>query len=159
MWPLPDAAVRWDSDERRGPVAHGRCLRYSGAVPELAMIAHMSLVVAWVANASAKTVEVDGFELIQSLYEHMVNRVSGPAKFDMGCDEIALTVLSTAGDKGRWSKMPASVGVSGCGQKRVYVWVPSTGQWVANTEGQQSPAQPEPAPTIEAVEEPATDEK
>jgi len=56
----------------------------------------------------------------------MIDAVSGPAKSEIGCEEIAITVLHASGTPA-YLKV---VSVSGCGQERTYLRLPPDHQWV-----------------------------
>ena len=60
-----------------------------------------------------------------------VKAVSSRAAFDLSCpkDELDLTVLATSGAR----KLASQIGVTGCGNKVVYVYFASTDSWVADS--------------------------
>ena len=60
-----------------------------------------------------------------------VKAVSSRAAFDLSCpkEELALTVLATSGAR----KLASQIGVTGCGNKVVYVYFASTDSWVADS--------------------------
>jgi len=57
--------------------------------------------------------------------------VTARASFELSCpqDELELTVLSTEGAR----KLASQIGVTGCGQKVVYVYFSSTDTWTADS--------------------------
>lgn len=57
--------------------------------------------------------------------------VTSRASFELSCpqDELELTVLSTEGAR----KLASQIGVTGCGQKVVYVYFFSTDTWTADS--------------------------
>jgi hypothetical protein len=57
--------------------------------------------------------------------------VTSRASFELSCpqDELELTVLSTEGAR----KLASQIGVTGCGQKVVYVYFSSTDTWTADS--------------------------
>jgi hypothetical protein len=57
--------------------------------------------------------------------------ITSRASFELSCpqDELELTVLSTEGAR----KLASQIGVTGCGQKVVYVYFSSTDTWTADS--------------------------
>jgi len=57
--------------------------------------------------------------------------VTSRASFDLSCpqDELELTVLATSGAR----KLASQIGVTGCGNKAVYVYFASTDSWIADS--------------------------
>ena len=57
--------------------------------------------------------------------------VTSRASFDLSCpqDELELTVLATSGAR----KLASQIGVTGCGNKVVYVYFASTDSWIADS--------------------------
>ena len=57
--------------------------------------------------------------------------VTSRASFDLSCpaEELELTVLSTEGAR----KLANQIGVTGCGQKAVYVYFSSSDTWIADS--------------------------
>jgi len=57
--------------------------------------------------------------------------ITARASFELSCpqDELELTVLSTEGAR----KLANQIGVTGCGQKVVYVYFSSTDTWTADS--------------------------
>ena len=57
--------------------------------------------------------------------------VTSRASFDLSCpqDELELTVLATSGAR----RLASQIGVTGCGNKVVYVYFASTDSWIADS--------------------------
>jgi len=57
--------------------------------------------------------------------------VTSRASFDLSCpqDELELTVLATSGAR----RLATQIGVTGCGNKAVYVYFSSTDSWIADS--------------------------
>lgn len=60
-----------------------------------------------------------------------VKAVSSRAAFDLSCpkEELDLSVLATSGAR----KLASQIGVTGCGNKVVYVYFASTDSWIADS--------------------------
>lgn len=58
--------------------------------------------------------------------------VSARASFDLSCprDELVLTTLTTSGPR----QLTSQIGVTGCGNKAVYVYFASSNTWVADSD-------------------------
>lgn len=109
---------------------------------------HLLLAAVLIAGpASAKKIVVDGITTTKAEYDYMVGQVSGPAKFQLDCQEITITVLAKATPKSKWLR---TVGVTGCGRRAIYVKIPSTGQWIANA-GSDESATPDKASTSDGT--------
>ena len=57
--------------------------------------------------------------------------VTSRASFDLSCpqDELELTILATSGAR----RLASQIGVTGCGNKVVYVYFASTDSWIADS--------------------------
>jgi hypothetical protein len=57
--------------------------------------------------------------------------VTSRASFDLSCpqDELELTILATSGAR----RLASQIGVTGCGNKVVYVYFSSTDSWIADS--------------------------
>jgi hypothetical protein len=57
--------------------------------------------------------------------------VTSRASFDLSCpqDELELTILATSGAR----SLASQIGVTGCGNKVVYVYFASTDSWIADS--------------------------
>jgi hypothetical protein len=58
--------------------------------------------------------------------------VTARASFDLSCpqDELVLTTLATSGAR----RLASQVGVTGCGNKVVYVYFTSTDSWISDSD-------------------------
>ena len=84
---------------------------------------------------TVRTIAVVGFAFLWSAgcvhNKRALETVTTRAAFDFDCapDELTLTVLDTEGARG----LASQIGVEGCGEKSVYVYLASTDTWVANS--------------------------
>lgn len=60
-----------------------------------------------------------------------IKTVTSRASFDLSCpqDELELTILATSGAR----RLASQIGVTGCGNKVVYVYFASTDSWIADS--------------------------
>lgn len=108
------------------------CGTYAGMKLLAVVIACLGII------GCATVITVDGFEVWQNDYDNSKGQVLHRASFDLGCDYHSLKVRVIHAQQYSVTQM----GVEGCGQRAVYVYLPDGSGWALNSDSRPVESQP-----------------